>query len=125
MKAVSTPGIKEPIEESTEQVKKDIAGRKAKGELNKKWVVPTEDGLGPTETTKYRSIVALALYLAQDRADIDFVVKELARRMSNPDRWVMGQTQRLARHLIGKPRVLLWYQYQPEQTAIEVFSDSD
>ena len=87
--------------------------------------MPTGDELGPTEATKYRNIVALALYLAQDCAGINFVVKELARRMANPDRWMMGQTQKLARDFIGKFCVLFWYRHQSEPIAIEGFSDSD
>ena len=45
--------------------------------------------------------------------------------MANPDGSVMEKAQRLARYLIGKPRVLLWYPYQDEPTTIDGYTDSD
>lgn len=45
----------------------------------------TEDGeLEPSEGRRFRQIVARANYLAADRVDIQFAVKELARQMSRP-----------------------------------------
>ena len=40
--------------------------------------------LGPEEATRYRALVARLNYLAMDRADIQFAVKESAKRMSTP-----------------------------------------
>ena len=37
-----------------------------------------------SECTRYRAIVAMAVYMPQDRTDIGFATKELARRMSKP-----------------------------------------
>ena len=47
----------------------------------------------------YRAITARANYVAQDRADIQYAVKELCRRMSDPDEACMGRLKRLGRHL--------------------------
>ena len=38
------------------------------------------------EVKRYQALVARANYLAQDRSDIQFSVKELARSMSSPTR---------------------------------------
>ena len=38
---------------------------------------------GP-DATKYRALVARAMFLTQDRADIGFAVQELSRRMRKP-----------------------------------------
>ena len=43
-----------------------------------------EEELEPDRATTYRALVARANYLAQDRTDIGYVVKELCRRMSAP-----------------------------------------
>ena len=40
--------------------------------------------LGPAEATNYRSIAARANYLAADRPDIMYAVKELCRGMAKP-----------------------------------------
>ena len=38
------------------------------------------------EATMYRAVVARGNYLSQDRSDIQFAVKELCRKMSDPNR---------------------------------------
>ena len=43
-------------------------------------------------------------YLAQDRSDIRFAVKELSRRMAVPRRRDIEAAKRLARYLVGCPR---------------------
>ena len=57
----------------------------------------TEDGLPPQSgplddesKSLYRSMVMRGAYLAQDRADIQFACKELARRMSAPTQDDLG-----------------------------------
>ena len=45
-----------------------------------------DEELGGEYTTKYRALTARGNYLAQDRSDIRFAVKELSRRMARPRR---------------------------------------
>ena len=52
-------------------------------------VVPQEDA------AIYRSIVGMGIYLAQERLDISFVVKELASKMSSPTELSMQKARRL------------------------------
>jgi hypothetical protein len=40
--------------------------------------------LKPEDTSNYRSIVGMALYLGRDRPDLIFTIKELAGKMSRP-----------------------------------------
>ena len=59
------------------------------------------------ETTRFRAIAARANYLAADRPDIQYAVKEICRRMAKP---VAGDWQkliRLGRYLQGSPRCVL------------------
>ena len=50
-----------------------------------------DDELRGLDLTKYRSVVARANFVAQDRPDIRYSVKELCRDMSRP---VQSNTQR-------------------------------
>ena len=56
-------------------------------------------GLGPEEATNYRSIAARANYLAADRPDIMYSVKELCRRMDRPTKMHWHKLKRLWRYL--------------------------
>ena len=40
--------------------------------------------LPPRQATIYRAIVARGIYMAQDRSDVQYAVKELSRWMSKP-----------------------------------------
>ena len=60
--------------------------------------------LSNSEATRFRAIVARANYLAQDRSDIMFSVKELTRHMGNPSVAGWSMLKRLGRYLIGANR---------------------
>ena len=83
------------------------------------------DELDDAQITRYRALVARANYLAVDRGDIAFCVKELARCMSSPSRQDWERLQRLARYLRHKPRCVLWYVYQGTTGEVTCFTDSD
>ncbi len=76
-------------------------------------------------TTKYRANVARLNYLSADRGDITYSVKELARKMSQPNVSDEERVKRLVRYLKGKPRVVMWYKYQDNPAHVEAYSDSD
>ena len=59
------------------------------------------DGHG---ATMFRALAARANYLSQDRPDIQFAVKEVARRMSAPRAVDQQLLKRLGRYLAGSPR---------------------
>ena len=64
------------------------------------------------DATRFRALVARANYLAQYRADIQFAVKELCRKMSNPEMRDWVALKRLGRYLLGEPRKLLKFDFQ-------------
>jgi hypothetical protein len=91
-----------------------------------------EEELGKNEATKYRAVVARAIYLMQDRTDIQFATKELSRRMSNPRIGDWKKLKRLARYLIGRERVVNLYRWQSckygeegNEQEIEAWTDTD
>ena len=86
------------------------------------------DGKTPMEQqdiTKYRGLAARANYLALDRPDLQYAVKEIARRMSSPcgEDWLL--LKRLARYLVGAPRGVFNFPWQAELDKLDVYADSD
>ena len=66
---------------------------------------PDETEIDSGRHRTYRSVVARGNFLAQDRPDIRFAVKELCRRMSAPRECDWQALKRLCRYLKGRPRV--------------------
>ena len=66
-----------------------------------------------------------ASYLSQDRCELQFAVKELARRMQIPNAKNMQALKRLRRFLKGSPRSVVVYGRQADEQVVRVFSDSD
>ena len=77
---------------------------------------------GP-RATEFRGIAARANYLAQDRPDLQFSVKEICRTMSNPSVYDRRKVKRLARYLKGNPRLIYFYNWQ--EATLNGYSDSD
>ena len=114
--------VKASVESITDDVREKAKSRKIKGE-NKR--MNDHDELDDAQITKYRALVARANYLAVDRGDIAFCVKELARCMSSPSRQDWERLQRLARYPRHKRRCVLWYAYQGTTGEVTCFTDSD
>ena len=70
-------------------------------------------------------MAARANYLSSDRGDVQFAVKELCRGMSKPTKAEIKKIRRLARYLIGKPRVVMRYKFQKKGQGLRGYSDSD
>ena len=99
-KGVNTPGCKPNIEEE-------------------------KTPLGPEETRAYRSVCMRAAYLAVDRPELLYAVKECARRMSAPDTADLVALKRIGRYLQGSPRLLQHYPWQGAAKVLIVECDSD
>jgi hypothetical protein len=74
--------------------------------------------------TMYRAIVARLNYLAQDRSDIAFAVKEACRGMSAPNSGHWNMLKRIGRYLVGRPRVTIDFVRQ-HRAPLEVWTDTD
>jgi len=81
--------------------------------------------LNAEEASRYRGLAARANYMAQDRPDVQYAVKEAARRMASPceEDWIL--LKRLGRYLAGSPRVIYRFPWQSRPTGIDTFTDSD
>ena len=72
-----------------------------------------------------RRLIAVLNYLAQDRCDLGFSVKECARMMSNPCRRTSVAIQRLARYLIQFPSRPQLFRWQEEPSSLAAYTDAD
>ena len=96
------------------------------GEEEKRW--EEEDNrilLDGPEARRYREVVARANYLAQDRFDLQFAVKEACRGMCNPCRGDVKKLRRIARYLIDNPRLIVQYRWQAAGQGVRAYTDSD
>ncbi len=81
--------------------------------------------LSREEGSVYRQLAARANYLAQDRPDLQFAVKELCREMSAPTTRSWRRLKRVARYLLQYPVLSYRFERQRDQPVVEVFVDSD
>jgi len=81
--------------------------------------------LDAEQHSHFRSIAMRASFLAEDRADLKFPTKELARCMSAPTTVAWEQLRRLGRYLIQAPRVVQHFVRQRRPKVMTVHSDSD
>ena len=86
----------------------------------------TNSPLSPKEATEFRALAARANYLAMDRPDVQFAVKEACRDMAAPTRASWQKVKRIARFLLEFPRLVWRFGGEPvELEILEVFADSD
>ena len=71
------------------------------------------------------SLVARLNYLAPDRPDIAYSVKELARTMSKPTKGCQDKLKRLGRYLIDHPRLIIKYKWQAIPDVVKIYTDAD
>ncbi len=77
------------------------------------------------EATRFRALTARANYLAQDRPESQYAIKEIARRMSSPRQSDWTLLKRMGRYLVGAPRAVFKYFWQQAPRLLDVFVDSD
>ena len=98
---LSTPGVKTNVDEDGDEL------------------------LGPQQATKYRALVARANFVAADRPDLQFAVKELARDMANPKLSSWPALLRFGKYLKRRPRCVINYHYQSATSSLHVSTDAD
>ena len=81
--------------------------------------------LGSEAKQVYRSAAMRYAYLAQDRADLQFSSKELARSVQSPTRQDWDALKRAVRYVLGAWRMVQRFVSQPLPTAVHVCTDSD
>ena len=81
--------------------------------------------LDDSTATQYRALVARCNYIAVDRAGAQYRVKELCRDMRVPTQASWARLQRLGRYVLGRPRAMIRFDWQPGATHIDIFTDAN
>ena len=81
--------------------------------------------LTDAEASIFRGLAARANYLAADRTDLMYSVKEICRHMATPTVGALKKLKRLGRYSLGNGRVTTRYEWQGEESEITGYSDSD
>ena len=103
-------------------LKPESKGRVAPGEKPK---MLDQTPLDSNMITQYRSLTMRANFLAEDRYDIKFAAKELARDMKVPMVSSWEKLKHLGRYLLKTPRAISVMKWQPWSGFIRAASDSD
>ena len=77
------------------------------------------------EVQRYRSVAAILNYLAPDRPNVQYAVKEVCRNMSAPRLSDWAKLKRFVRYLVGRPRLITKMDYQYRVVEFKVCSDSN
>ena len=84
-----------------------------------------EDPLPAEQIFKYRSLAMRASYLSQDRPDLQYACRELAKGMSKPTNGNWKSLKRIARYLKYRPRVVQRFRGQESLSELTVWCDAD
>lgn len=87
-------------------------------------MVESEELEGEMRTT-FRSATMRLAYLAQDRPELQFCSKEIARQMQAPTHDSWQALKRAVRFVVGMPRVVARYVRQKPTRFVNAYSDSD
>ena len=77
------------------------------------------------DATRFRAIAARGNYLAMDRPDLQFAIKEICREMSKPTTGSWRRLVRVGRYLKGRPRLVWDFAMQDQTDDVSIFTDSD
>ena len=84
-----------------------------------------EEELSEDYSTRFRSLVARANYLALDRPDIQYACKELSSYMSKPSVSDWERLRRLGKYLRGRPRRVHRYWKMDKSVSLNVYTDAN
>ena len=84
-----------------------------------------DEELNPSDSSTYRQIAARCNYMAADRPELQFSVKECCREMSRPTKSSWEKLVRIGRYLKGQPRLVWRYPLQLMPCSIDVYVDSN
>ena len=88
--------------------------------------VPNEEPkLNPAEHKQYRTIVGKLMFLANERSDIQYCVKECARGVQNPSARDMQRAKRICRYLMGTRDWTMSLEPWKDVDTPKMFVDSD
>ncbi len=78
-----------------------------------------------SEATAYHGLAVRLHYLAMDRPDLQVSAKEISKKMAKPRAADWSKLKRLARYLVGAPRMVQKFPWQEAPDRLETYTDSD
>eukprot|EP00971_Amphidinium_carterae_P085312 1687663-Amphidinium_carterae.1 len=109
---------------TTPGLKPGSRGRTATGE-KPIYKEPDQTPLGAELVSELRSLTMRAHLLSEDRHDIQFTVKQLAREMKQPTAAGWAKLKHLGRYFLTRPRALMRYRWQLWVGELFAATDSD
>ena len=79
------------------------------------------EDLDEEAATLYRALSARILYLSMDRPEIAFAAKELCRHFAHPTKTGVEALKRVARFLLGQPRLVWHFPFQRCTDVMKVY----
>ena len=83
------------------------------------------DLLDEEASTMFRALAARYLYLSMDRPECAFSSKELCRQFAHPTRKAIEALKRAVRFLVGMPRLVYSFEFQPHVRSLNAYVDTD
>lgn len=102
----------------------DANSTKTPGEDDRESHMELLEELGTRDAREFRGLAARANYLALDRPDLQYAAKEVCRGMATPLRAHLKALRRMARYLIGAPRLVWEFGWQGVE-GLSVYSDAN
>ena len=84
-----------------------------------------EEEMNAEDAKVYRGLVARLNYIAPERMDIQFAVKEAARNMAKPKKRDWHALVRIGKYLKGRPRMVVNFEWQFAEGTVAAYTDSD
>ena len=84
-----------------------------------------EEEMTAEDAKVYRGVVARLNYIAPERVDIQYAVKEAARNMAKPRVKDWHALTRLGKYIKGRPRMVIKYGWQSLEGMVTTYTDSD
>ena len=81
--------------------------------------------LSKADSTAFRGLAARLNYLALDRPDLQFAAKEVSKKMARPREADWSKLKRVAKYLVGAPRLVQHFEWQVAPMVLHTFTDSD
>ena len=81
--------------------------------------------MNAADAKTYRGVVARLNYIAPERVDIQYAVKEAARNMARPKVKDWHALVRIGKYLKGRQRIVNRYEWQSTESTVTTYTDSD
>lgn len=77
------------------------------------------------EKTRFRGLAARLKYVAQDRVDVQFAVKEVCRGMASPNEGHWRRLKKLGRYHLNREAGVIEFPWGERANRLDVYGDSD